>query len=68
MKANIGTVDRVIRALAGIVAIGTWSLGLIEGTLGIVVLVVGAVLLGTAAIRWCPPYALLGISTGAKQD
>jgi hypothetical protein len=28
---------------------------------------IGLVLIGTAAIGWCPPYALLGINTcGAK--
>ncbi|TDJ28584.1 MAG: DUF2892 domain-containing protein [Gammaproteobacteria bacterium] len=25
-------------------------------------------LIGTAVIRWCPPYALLGLNTGASKD
>jgi hypothetical protein len=25
------------------------------------------VLVLTAALRWCPPYALLGINTGARE-
>ncbi len=68
MKPNMGTVDRVLRAIVGIAAIATWPLGLIEGTLGIIAPVVGLVLLGTAVLSRCPPYALLGINTGAKQD
>ena len=63
MKKNIGTVDRAIRAIVGIIAIAAFALGMVEGTLGIVALVVGAVMLGTSVISWCPPYALLGIST-----
>lgn len=63
MKKNVGGIDRGIRALAGIVLIA-WSLfAVVGGALGIGMLVVGAVMLGTAAIGWCPPYALLGINT-----
>ncbi len=63
MKKNVGGVDRVIRALIGLAALAAYFLGYATGTLGIVALVVGVVMLGTAAIGWCPPYALLGINT-----
>lgn len=63
MKKNVGTIERVIRALIGIAAIAVYALGLVQGTLGIVAIVVGVVMLFTAAIGWCPPYALFGIST-----
>ena len=66
MKPNVGTVDRVIRAIVGIALIAAFLLELLAGTIGIIALVVGVVLLLTAALRWCPPYALLGINTGAK--
>ena len=69
MQKNVGSIDRTIRALAGIVLLAVYFLGVLQGTLGIVALVVGIVMLGTAAIGWCPPYALLGINTcGVKQD
>jgi Inner membrane protein YgaP-like, transmembrane domain len=68
MKPNMGTIDRTIRAIAGIAALVAWSLGLVEGTLGIIVLVVGVVMIATAALRWCPPYALIGLNTGASKD
>ncbi len=68
MKPNMGTLDRAIRSIVGLAAIGAWPLGLLEGTLAVVSLVVGVVLLATAALGWCPPYSLLGINTGAARD
>ena len=66
MKPNMGTADRTIRAVIGIVALAAWPLGLLQGTLGIIALVAGVVLIGTVLTSWCPPYDLLGINTGAK--
>ena len=66
MKPNMGNIDRVIRVIVGIALIAAWPLGLIQGTWAIIAAVFGAVLIVTAAIRWCPPYDLLGINTGAK--
>ena len=63
MNQNVGTIDRTLRAVAGIVAIAVYVLGLVSGTAGIVALVAGVVLLGTAALGWCPPYAIFGLST-----
>ncbi len=63
MNKNVGTIDRTIRMLAGIAGIALFATGIAEGTVGIIVLVVGVVMLGTAAIGWCPPYTLLGINT-----
>ena len=61
MTHNVGSIDRLIRLIAGIgllslVFVGpqTWW-----GLLGLLPL-------GTALIGWCPPYALLGISTCAS--
>jgi len=66
MKPNMGTVDRSIRAIVGIALIALWALGFLQGTMAIIAGVVGAVLLVTAMLRWCPPYSLLGINTGAR--
>jgi quinol-cytochrome oxidoreductase complex cytochrome b subunit len=69
MQKNVGTIDRAIRALVGIALLAAYFLGAVQGTLGIVALVAGIVMLGTAAMGWCPPYALLGINTcGVKRD
>lgn len=67
MNKNVGTIDRSIRALVGIAAIAAYAMEMVAGTLGIVTLVVGIAMLGTSAIGWCPPYAILGInSCGTK--
>ena len=69
MKKNVGTIDRTIRGLAGIALVAAYFLGAVQGTLGIVALVFGFVLIGTAVIGWCPPYNLIGLDTrGDKQD
>ncbi len=68
MNKNVGTIDRTIRALAGIAGIAVYALNLAEGTVGIVALVVGIVMLGTSVIGWCPPYSLLGINTSKTKS
>ena len=68
MKKNVGIIDRAIRALVGIAAIAAYAMEMVTGTLGIVTLVIGIALIGTAAISWCPPYALLGISTSGTKS
>ena len=55
---NIGTVDRILRIIVGLVLIGlaaTDRIGL-WGWVGVVPLV-------TAFVRFCPAYALFGLRT-----
>ena len=66
MKPNMGTIDRIIRAIVGIALIATWSFDLLQGVSATIALVVGIVMLLTALLRWCPPYAQFGINTGAR--
>jgi hypothetical protein len=62
LKKNIGSVDRTIRIVLGLVII---ALGLFFkcwlGAIGIIVLL-------TAVIRWCPAYLPFGINTGKKEN
>ena len=59
---NEGQADRGVRMLAGILLIGAgWALSL--NALGVVLVAVGAIALGTGLVGWCPAYSLLGIST-----
>ena len=67
MTSNVGTIDRVIRALAGIALVAAAFLSglpIFDGALlkygsGIV----GLVLIVTAAARFCPLYRILGVGT-----
>ncbi|TNF88099.1 MAG: DUF2892 domain-containing protein [Gammaproteobacteria bacterium] len=68
MQPNIGTVDRSIRAIVGLVLIASWFFDLQQGTLGILSLIIGISLIVTVAVRRCPPYVLLGINTGASGE
>lgn len=67
MTANIGTVDRVLRALIGLALLAVAFGGLVPalgaGAPKWIAVAVGAVLLGTAGMRICPLYTVLGIRT-----
>ena len=58
MKTNIGSIERGIRVVGGLVLIALAATGTV-GWWGWL----GAVPLATGLIGWCPPYAMLGIST-----
>jgi hypothetical protein len=60
MGKNIGSTDRIIRIAAGIIIL--CSFFLLEGNARWLALI-GIVPLATGLIRWCPAYALLGLST-----
>lgn len=63
MKKNIGIADRVIRIIIALTIGILFFTEVITGTLGIVLLIVGAILLLTAIINFCGLYALFGMST-----
>ena len=65
MKKNMGIADRVIRiVIAVVIAILYFTkTEPVTDTVGMVLLVIGAVLLLTALINFCPLYKLLGIKT-----
>jgi hypothetical protein len=58
MTTNVGSIDRVVRIMVGLLLMGLAAGGTIGwwGWLGVVPLLTGVV-------GWCPPYAMLGFST-----
>ena len=66
MLRNVGTPDRIVRIIAGVllialpllVSIGDWASW---GSYA-----VGAILIATAVFSFCPIYAALGLSTRPK--
>jgi hypothetical protein len=67
MKANLGTIDRVLRVLVAIVLGVLYVTGVVSGTLGIVLSVVAVVLLATSVFGFCPLYVALKLSTKKAQ-
>ena len=63
MKKNVASWDRIVRVVLGIVLLALYLTNAVSGVLGIVLMVVGAVLLATAIIGFCPLYHLLKINT-----
>ncbi len=67
MKSNLGTIDKISRVLVFSAAVLLYFLEVTSGALGIVLIAIGAVLLLTSLINYCPIYAILGISTKRKK-
>lgn len=64
MTRNMGTIDRGLRAIVGILALlGAFVLGWFSGWMVWVAALVGVVMLATAAMGNCPLYGLVGIKT-----
>lgn len=62
-KTNESGLDRVIRVLAGLVLLYLGLGGVVAGTLGVVLVVLGGVFLLTGLVGFCPLYALFKIRT-----
>jgi hypothetical protein len=63
MKANMGTLDKAIRIILAIAFAALYITKTVEGTLGMILLVLGGVFILTSIINFCPLYALFGWST-----
>ncbi len=63
MKVNIGGIERVIRVVGGLVLVALAATGTVGwwGWLGLLPM-------ATGLSGWCPPYAMLGISTCKVKD
>ena len=65
MKANVGTIDRGIRLMIGVLALALVFVGPFAGAgweriaLGIV----GIIMIATSAIKFCPLYRIFGLRT-----
>jgi hypothetical protein len=66
MKKNMGTTDKLIRSVIGIIIAILYYAGIITGTLAIVLLAFAIIFLLTSFISFCPLYTLLGINTNKK--
>lgn len=65
MKPNVGQNDRIIRFVVGIILLLA-GLFAVTGALQVILVILGAILLVTAALRFCPLYLPFKINTLKK--
>lgn len=63
MKKNMGNTDRIIRIILAAVFGWLYFGGLVTGTAGIVLLVLGIIFVLTSLVSFCPLYLPFGLST-----
>ena len=68
MKKNIGTTDKIIRIILAAVFAVLYFTNTVTGTLGIVLLALGATFLLTSVSSFCPLYLPLKINTCKKGE
>ena len=64
----MGTTDKVIRLIVAIVFAVLYFTNIVTGTLGLVLVALGAIFVLTSLISFCPLYTLFGINTCPKKD
>ena len=63
MTCNVGGIERPIRIVVGILALGLGAFAGLPPVATAVALVVGTIALVTGAIGYCPLWTLLGVNT-----
>ncbi|HEY0978935.1 MAG TPA: DUF2892 domain-containing protein [Flavobacteriales bacterium] len=59
----MGTPDRLLRIMVASVITALYFTGVLQGTLGVVLLILAGVFVLTSFIGYCPLYTLFGIRT-----
>jgi hypothetical protein len=67
MKANMGSIDRIIRVIIAAVIAGLYFFNVISGVVAIILLSLAGVFVLTSAISFCPLYTLVGLNTCEKK-
>ncbi|HZD56856.1 MAG TPA: DUF2892 domain-containing protein [Anaerolineales bacterium] len=63
---NESGLDRIIRIVLGFVLLYLGFSGVVGGSLGVFLIVLGFIPLLTGVVGWCPLYALFKIRTNQK--
>lgn len=67
VSANEASWDRIARVILGVVMVGL-GVGVVGGTWGWVLAVVGLVPLITGLVGWCPIYSIIGRGTKEAEN
>jgi len=63
MKRNLSNIDRIVRVVIAAVFAYLYFGGILPGTLGLVLFVLGIVFVLTSIMSFCPIYAMFKLST-----
>ena len=66
MNRNMSNTDRIIRVVVAALFAYLYFGGIVTGTLGVILVVLGAVFLLTSVVSFCPLYAIFKFSTYKK--
>lgn len=64
----MGTADRIIRVIIAAIVAVLYFTGIIQGTLGVILLVLAGIFVLTSLISFCPLYAPFGLSTFKNKE
>ncbi len=67
MKANMGTLDKVVRLLVAGIIIILYFTGIISATPALIFLALAAAFILTSFIGFCPLYCPFGFSTSKRK-
>ena len=68
-KKNVGSADRIIRAILGVILVLVYFMvPSLSAGLKWAALIIGVILLLTAAMSSCPLYSILGIKTCKTEE
>ena len=68
MNVNVGSADRLVRVVAALVLLALFFAGTLTGGVGVAALVAAGVLLVTGFLRFCPAYAVCGLTSCKKES
>jgi hypothetical protein len=68
MKKNMGSADRIIRVIMAALIATLYFMNVLNGTVGIVLLLFAVVFLLTSLVRFCPMYVIFGLNTGSAHE
>jgi hypothetical protein len=67
MEKNMGSADRIIRAIIAAIVLVLFMTKIITGTLGMVLITFSVMFLLTSFVSFCPLYRIIGLSTLRKK-
>lgn len=63
LNKNMGTADRIIRLILAALFLALYFGGIVQGVLGIILVILAVVFVLTSIVSFCPLYTLFKIST-----